>query len=128
VLRALSHEAADICSHLASLLVAADFEGSADSLGKPALADIRSGLATAPVLFAAQRFPVLLPLIDRKFEGPGDVEDALKMVAAADGLTATRRLAIAHGQLALNAIASLHPSPARTAMAAIVSRVLSRTR
>ena len=105
-----------------------DFEGSADSLGKPALADIRGGLATAPVLFAAQRFPVLLPLIDRKFEAPGDIDAALKMVSAADGLTATRRLAVAHGQLALSTIAGLHPSPARTAMAALVSRVLSRTR
>lgn len=31
-----------------------DFTGSALALGKPALNDLRSGLATAPVLFAAQ--------------------------------------------------------------------------
>lgn len=105
-----------------------DYEGTAASLGKPALADIRAGLATAPVLFAAQRFPVLLPLIERKFGGAGDVESALKMVAAADGLTATRRLAIAHGQEALNALAVLAPSREREALAALVSRVLSRSR
>ena len=106
----------------------ADFEGSAESLGKPALADIRSGLATAPVLFAAQRFPTLLPVIDRKFAGAGDVESTLRLVAAADGLTATRRLAIAHGQMALAALEELQDSSARTALAAIVSRILSRTR
>jgi hypothetical protein len=105
-----------------------DFEGTAASLGKPALADIKSGLATAPVLFAAQQYPVLLPLIERKFEAPGDVESTLRFVAAADGLAATRRLAIAHGQLALDALAVLAPSPERTALASLVSRVLNRSK
>ena len=31
-----------------------DFTGSALALGKPALNDLKSGLATAPVLFAAE--------------------------------------------------------------------------
>lgn len=88
--------------------------------------DIKQGLATAPVLFAAQRFPTLLPIIERKFEAPGDVDAALRFVAAADGLTATRRLAIAHGQMALQALEVLEPSPARTALAALVTRVLAR--
>lgn len=92
------------------------------------MADIRSGLATAPVLFAAQRFPTLLPVIDRKFASAGDVESTLRLVAAADGLTATRRLALAHGQMALGALEELQDSRARTALAAVVSRVLSRTR
>ena len=90
------------------------------------MADMRLGLATAPVLFAAQRYPVLLPIIERKFEAPGDIETALKYVAAADGLTATRRLAVAHGQMAVDALATLRPSAARTALAALVTRVLSR--
>jgi len=106
-----------------------DFQGTAATLGKPALADIKSGLATAPVLFAAQQFPaLLLPLIQRKFEGSGDVESALQLIADADGLAATRRLAIAHGQMALDALDVLAPSPARTALAALVSRVLDRER
>jgi geranylgeranyl pyrophosphate synthase len=40
-----------------------DFEGSAKSLGKPALADLKAGLATAPVLFAQEEFPELGSLI-----------------------------------------------------------------
>jgi geranylgeranyl pyrophosphate synthase len=90
------------------------------------MADMRLGLATAPVLFAAQRFPVLLPIIARKFEAPGDLDTALQYVAAADGLTATRRLALAHGQMAVNALEALRPSPARTALASLVTKVLSR--
>jgi geranylgeranyl pyrophosphate synthase len=34
-----------------------DFTGSTLQLGKPALNDLRSGLATAPVLYAAEEHP-----------------------------------------------------------------------
>lgn len=34
-----------------------DFTGSTMQLGKPALNDLRSGLATAPVLYAAEEHP-----------------------------------------------------------------------
>jgi geranylgeranyl pyrophosphate synthase len=37
-----------------------DFEGSEASLGKPALNDLKEGLATAPVLLAAEQHPELL--------------------------------------------------------------------
>ena len=43
--------------------------GSLQAIGKAPLADLKSGLATAPTLFAAQEFPhQLTPLIARKFE------------------------------------------------------------
>ncbi len=51
-----------------------DFEGTAAQLGKPALADLHAGLATAPVLFAQEQYPSLSALITRKFSQPGDVE------------------------------------------------------
>lgn len=37
-------------------------------MGKPAVNDLRSGLATAPTLYAAEEFPELLPLIQRRFK------------------------------------------------------------
>lgn len=44
-------------------------------LGKPAGADLKLGLATAPALFAWEEHPALMsPLIMRRFKGPGDVE------------------------------------------------------
>ncbi|CAN0217356.1 unnamed protein product, partial [Ectocarpus fasciculatus] len=49
-----------------------DFEGNAFTLGKPALNDLRQGLATAPVLLAAEQQPGLAKLISRKFKGPGE--------------------------------------------------------
>jgi geranylgeranyl pyrophosphate synthase len=105
-----------------------DFEGTSVSLGKPALADVRQGLATAPVLFAAHRFPGLLPAIERKFATPGDAEFAVRSVEAAGGVLLTRRLAVAHAQLALDAVAGLACSPARTGLAALARVVLSRKR
>lgn len=41
-----------------------DFTSSSSILGKPALNDLASGLATAPVLFAAEDYPVSRPPIN----------------------------------------------------------------
>ena len=40
-------------------------------LGKPTLNDLRSGLATAPVLYAAEEYPELNTLILRRFKSEG---------------------------------------------------------
>ena len=59
---------------------ALDFVASEKEMGKPTGADLCLGLATAPVLFAAHQFPRLNSLIMRRFEQPGDVEEALILV------------------------------------------------
>lgn len=51
-----------------------DFTVTAADLGKPSGADLKLGLATAPVLFAWEEFPELGDLIKRKFSQEGDVE------------------------------------------------------
>ena len=48
-----------------------DFTGSTMQLGKPTLNDLRSGLATAPVLYAAEEHPELNTLILRRFKSEG---------------------------------------------------------
>ena len=75
---------------------ALDFEGSTAVIGKAPLADLKSGLATAPTLFAAEEFPELVPLIVRKFESPGDVDDALALVTKSRGLERCKQLAQVH--------------------------------
>ena len=52
-----------------------DFVVTADEFGKPVNADLKLGLATAPVLYAAEKYPQLFPLMERKFGGKGDVEE-----------------------------------------------------
>jgi len=51
-----------------------DFTVQESSLGKPAGADLKLGLSTAPVLFAWEENEAMGPLIARRFEGDGDVE------------------------------------------------------
>lgn len=49
-----------------------DYEGV--NTGKPLLADLKSGLSTAPLLLAQEEFPVLRELAKRKFSKEGDIE------------------------------------------------------
>lgn len=51
-----------------------DFTATEQQLGKPALADMASGLATAPALFAARQFPEMDSLIKRQFSQENDLE------------------------------------------------------
>ena len=62
-----------------------DFTSCEAMMGKPTTADLRLGLATAPVLFAAQEHRDLNPLIMRRFSKPGDVEEARKLVEKVQG-------------------------------------------
>ncbi len=62
-----------------------DFVSNETLMGKPTAADLKLGLATAPVLFAAQQYPELNSLIMRRFNKPGDVERAMKFVEKVKG-------------------------------------------
>lgn len=103
-----------------------DFEDSSILTGKAPLADLQSGLATAPTLFAAEEHPKLIDLISRKFEAPGDVDEALAFVKQSKGLERSRELAQVHAEKAIEAIQELDPSPARDALVALACKVVIR--
>eukprot|EP00741_Cyanophora_paradoxa_P012649 tig00020614_g12220.t1 len=105
-----------------------DFTGTSKTLGKPALSDLRQGLATAPVLYAQEEFPELTPLIQRQFREPGDVERATELVYKSKGLERTRQLAALHSSLASQALDSLPPTESRLALQALLERILVRDR
>jgi len=105
-----------------------DFEGTSDAMGKPTLADINSGLATAPVLYAAEQFAEVQPLIDRKFSQVGDVQLALHFVEKSGALNETRTLAASYAEAAVAAAYELPDSTARSALVSLVERVLLRNR
>merc|ERR1711963_1274081 len=87
-----------------------DFVSSTEVLGKPAAADLKLGLATAPVLFATTKYPELEPMIARRFSHPGDVEAAFNAVFDSDGLERTKDLATQHCKDAISAIEPLTES------------------
>lgn len=55
-----------------------DFTAAENVLGKPALADMDLGLSTAPILYAAQEYKELKPLVMRRFKKEGDKQTALE--------------------------------------------------
>ncbi|KXS20163.1 terpenoid synthase [Gonapodya prolifera JEL478] len=103
-----------------------DFVSTAEELGKPAAADLNLGLATAPVLYAAEEYPEMNELIERKFNQPGDVEQALDLVRRSDGVKATMDLAVSYCQRAIDEIAKLPESPARNALIDLTYTVVNR--
>lgn len=103
-----------------------DFVSSQAELGKPAAADLKLGLATAPVLFAADKFPELNVMIMRRFSEPGDVERAYDYVMKSDGLDHTRLLARKHADEALRHISPFADSPEKQALMTLAEMTLSR--
>jgi len=106
-----------------------DFDGSSSTMGKASLADLNAGLATAPVLFAAETFPDEMDrLIDRKFGEIGDVNRAVELVRQSDGIQRTKDLAHVYVELAIDAVMELEPSPYRDSLVHLAYKVIDRVR
>ncbi|CAG0891417.1 unnamed protein product [Darwinula stevensoni] len=103
-----------------------DFESSTELLGKPAAADLKLGIATAPVLFASEKHPELNEMIVRRFEWPGDVEHAFECVLASDGLEQSRLLAKRFCQEAKKHLAELSTSAYQLALESIMDGAVFR--
>lgn len=103
-----------------------DFVSSAEAMGKPTAADLKLGLATAPVLFACEKFPELNPMIMRRFEEPGDVERAFELVHKSQGLEQTRFLARKHCIEAIRLAQELSESPYQKGLIVVNDFVLNR--
>eukprot|EP01027_Heterolobosea_sp_BB2_P017466 GEZU01024727.1.p1 GENE.GEZU01024727.1~~GEZU01024727.1.p1 ORF type:complete len:316 (-),score=104.30 GEZU01024727.1:52-999(-) len=106
-----------------------DFTGTEETIGKPACgADMKLGLATAPVLFALEEYPELGELIEREFSHEGDIEKALALIHKSNGIARTRELAATHCQKAIDALMKLEPSPARGALINLVGKIMLRNK
>merc|ERR1711871_586555 len=103
-----------------------DFTSSSDDLGKPGMQDMALGLATAPVLYAAEQFPQMRPMIKRKFKQQGDLEAAYELVVGSDSLQRTRELAEEHSAAAISALSTLPESEAKACLHKLCEIVLTR--
>ncbi|TMW67344.1 hypothetical protein Poli38472_012460 [Pythium oligandrum] len=101
-----------------------DYEGTQS--GKPLLADLKSGLSTAPLLLAQEEFPVLRELAARKFSKDGDIELASDLVDKSTGIARSKALAIGQAELACQAVMQFAPSPARDALVHLAQLVVDR--
>jgi len=104
-----------------------DFTAAASVLGKPALADMDLGLSTAPILYAAQEFPRLRPMIMRRFKNKGDKQQALEALYSSDvAMDKAKALANFHAQRAVDALLRLPQSKARDALVRLTHIVITR--
>lgn len=104
-----------------------DFTSHSDKLGKPGHgADLRLGLATAPVLFAAAKYPQLNAMIMRRFNGEQDVNKAFELVLASDGLKETRYLAMRYCENAENIINKFKQTPETDYFKYLIRSVVNR--
>jgi geranylgeranyl pyrophosphate synthase len=104
-----------------------DFTAAASVLGKPALADMNLGLSTAPILYAAQEYPHLRPLVMRRFKKKGDKQAALEaLYESKTAMDKSRELARFHAQKAVNAVLRLPQCDARDALIRLTHAVITR--
>lgn len=103
-----------------------DYTISGEELGKPAGADLKLGLATAPLLFAWKENSDLGMLVGRKFAGEGDVEMAREMVLRSDGLAQTRALAQEYADKATDAIREFPDSEAKEGLVEMCVKTMKR--
>ena len=94
-----------------------DLTASSTYLGKPALNDIKSGLATAPVLLAAEEHPELRPMILRRFKGSDDLAKAVALIQGSRGIERARELAQHHCFLAAEMVREMRVLPKSHSMA-----------
>lgn len=90
-----------------------DFLADSEQLGKPACADLKLGLSTAPVLYACQTHEgEMWPLMKRRFTSPGDVQKAHNIITRrSDALLKTRLLAENYAKRAAREIDMLTADP-----------------
>jgi geranylgeranyl pyrophosphate synthase len=104
-----------------------DFTAAADIMGKPTLADMSLGLSTAPILYAAQEFPHLQPLVMRRFKEKGDKQAALEaLYKSKTAMDKARRLAMFHAQKAVDSLLRLPQSESRDALLRLTYVVITR--
>ncbi|SNX83409.1 related to COQ1 - hexaprenyl pyrophosphate synthetase precursor [Melanopsichium pennsylvanicum] len=108
-----------------------DFQSTSAAFGKPSGgADLRLGLATAPVLYAWQELPGegIHELVARRFEGQGDVEKMLRLVEKSQGLQRTAELAKQHVKRANQFLDVLPDTDAKKALIKLNEQVIKRVK
>jgi len=104
-----------------------DFTAAENIMGKATLVDMDLGLSTAPILYAAQEYKQLQPLVKRRFKKAGDKQMALEYLYKSEtAMNKAKALAQFHAQKAIDAILRLPQSEARDALVRLTHIVITR--
>ena len=106
-----------------------DLSRDPKGIGKSAMQDLSSGTLTYPVIHAARLRPERIALLGKANQDTETVGRLIiETVEATGGLVAARREIDRRTSAAMNALASLPATPARTVMKALASQLADRTR
>lgn len=103
-----------------------DLISTEDDLGKPAVADMKLGLATGPALLAARDSEELQKIIKRRFSSDRDIDTALMLIKKHDGIQKTRDLARDHTVKAIENARQLPNIVFAEALHLLIERLLGR--
>lgn len=106
-----------------------DWVGQEEELGKPVASDLRNGIITAPVLFAAQEKELVKDLLAQGLpRGEEDVERIIGVVQSSSALQKTQELAEQHLRKALEALSFMPSTLINESFAELIASVTSRTK
>jgi heptaprenyl diphosphate synthase len=108
-----------------------DIASPANESGKTPGTDLREGVRTLPMLYAladADADPRLRELLARPLTSDAEVDEALELLRASNGLARTRATLDEYADDARKELASLPDAPAREALSTLVDYVVARTR
>ena len=77
-------------------------------------------------MFAAERYPEMEILINRRFSEEGDVEGAFKMVIESNGMEETKILAKKYAKAAAQSISSFRESESKQGLYDLIDAVIDR--
>ena len=105
-----------------------DLVGDEEDFGKTVGRDLAEGMATLPMIYAAQRRPELAARVADRHKEPNEVLDLLRLIRATDGVDRARARALALHDDAARALARLPARPEREALRELADFVVSRVR
>ena len=104
-----------------------DFTSNGEVLGKPCAGnDLKLGLATAPVLFAASEYPQLNAMIMRRFCDKNDAKTAFEIVNKSCGIEQTKHLASKYCDNAINSLNKLAQSDVTNYLKYLTKSIVKR--
>lgn len=107
---------------------ALDLDGDPAATGKNALADLREGKLTWPLLVALEKDPSIADVLAVPVQDAASLGALAERIRQTGAATATRQVAAQHVEAGLQELAKLPDSPARRAFAALVEGAAARAR
>jgi len=97
-----------------------------DQVGKPCYEDLRSGIITAPVIYALEEKSDLLTLVNTEFVDDADLLKAVNIIKESDAIDKSRQLAKSYINRAHSTLNIFEPSQVKDSLISLAEYVITR--